>query len=105
MKLFAAVMPLFVVGISMVHFHPGTDEWPHNPHGTLPVHAGPADLSHCIRPAVPSCAREHLPTSGCRIAAFVISNLLLLCKVPAVEKRFQCLIRQSCSVCFFIAGT
>ena len=25
MKLFAAVMPLFVVGISMVHYHPEMD--------------------------------------------------------------------------------
>ena len=27
MKLFAAVMPLFVVGISMVHYHPEMGEY------------------------------------------------------------------------------
>ncbi len=31
MKLFAAVMPLFVVGISMVHYHQKTDVYTKNP--------------------------------------------------------------------------
>mgnify|MGYP000009667835 FL=1 len=32
MKLFAAVMPLFVVGISMVHFHPEMGEYSQTVH-------------------------------------------------------------------------
>lgn len=40
MKLFAAVMPLFVVGISMVHFHPEMGEYFHSGHEIRQVFLG-----------------------------------------------------------------